>query len=185
MMSGANDTAPSVMLSPNAKNFTFDNCASFDTVTLNVQLPVRLSVSVAVHLTSVLPMGNVSPDCGEHETLTDPWPPVGAGVSKLTAMPVALTVARDTPSTHDSDGGSATGGGGGCVGVVGVLLHDAARTSAALAETTGAAIEVPERRKYWPSTTRSGRSVSRWEPGTRSETTCRPPATRSGLGRLS
>ena len=66
------------------------------------------------------------PEDGEQVTLTEPWPPVTGGVSKLTAMPAAFTVAREMPSTHDSDGASATGGGGGGGGVGAVgLLHAA------------------------------------------------------------
>ena len=45
---------------------------------------VRFSESVAVHVTAVVPIGNVSPDAGEHDTLTEPWPSVAGGVSKLT-----------------------------------------------------------------------------------------------------
>ncbi len=76
-----------------------------------------------MHFTSVVPIGKVSPDGGSHTTLTEPCPAVTGGVSKLTATPAVFTVARETPSTHDSDGGSATGGGGGGggVGVVGEL----------------------------------------------------------------
>jgi len=66
-------------------------------------------------------MGNVSPDGGAHSTLTEPCPSFTGGVSKLTAMPDALTVARETPSSQVSVGGAATGGGGGGVGVVGEL----------------------------------------------------------------
>jgi hypothetical protein len=65
----------------------------------------------------------MSPDGGEHSTLTEPCPSFTGGVSKLTAMPDALTVARETPSVHVSVGGAATGGGGGGggVGAVGEL----------------------------------------------------------------
>jgi len=78
-----------------------------------------------------MPIGKVSPEDGEQVTLTEPWPPVTGGVSKLTAMPLALTVAREMPSIQDSEGGSAIGGGGGGggVGAVGVLLQAAPSAS--------------------------------------------------------
>jgi hypothetical protein len=46
-------------------------------------------------------------------------------------MPLAFTVAREMPSTHDSEGGSAIGAvaGGGGVGAVGVLLQAAPSAS--------------------------------------------------------
>src|SRR6187402_1739168 len=84
--------SPAVMLSPNARYRTFDSCASFDTLTLKVHVPVRFSASVAVQVTSVAPIGNVAPDCGEHDTVTEPWPPLIGGVSKLTLVPLVLTV---------------------------------------------------------------------------------------------
>ena len=125
-----NVTSPAVMLSPNARKRVFDNCASLDTVTGNSHEAVRFKESVAVHFTSVMPIGKVSPEDGEHVTLTEPWPPVTGGASKLTAMPAAFTVAREMPSTHDSEGASATGGGGGGGGVGAVgLLHAAPSAS--------------------------------------------------------
>src|SRR6186997_1866272 len=78
-------TSPAVMLSPNARKRVFDSCASFETVTLNEHSPLRFRESVAVHFTSVVPIGNISPDEGEHSTLTEPWPSFTGGVSKLTA----------------------------------------------------------------------------------------------------
>ena len=104
-----NVTSPAVMLSPNARKRVFDNCASLDTVTWNSHDAVRFSESVAVQFTAVVPIGKVSPEDGEQVTLTEPWPPVTGGVSKLTAMPAAFTVAREMPSPHDSEGASATG----------------------------------------------------------------------------
>jgi hypothetical protein len=56
-----------------------------------------------------MPIGKVSPEAGEHVTLTEPWPPVTGGESKLTAMPLAFTVAREMPSIQDNEGGSAIG----------------------------------------------------------------------------
>ena len=83
-----------------------DNCASFETVTWNEHSPLRFRESVALHFTSVVPIGKVSPDAGEHVTLTEPWPAVTGGVSKLTATPAGFTVARElprrTPATGDS-----------------------------------------------------------------------------------
>ena len=130
-----NVTSPAVMLSPNARKRVFDNCASLDTVTGNSHDAVRLRESVAVHFTSVTPIGKVSPEDGEHVTLTEPWPPVTGGESKLIAMPAAFTVAREMPSTHDSEGASATGGGGGGggVGAVGLLQAGAKRQRQAIA----------------------------------------------------
>ena len=46
------------------------------TTTLNVHVPVLFDGSVAVHVTSVVPVGNAKPDAGEHSTvalqLSDP-----------------------------------------------------------------------------------------------------------------
>jgi hypothetical protein len=108
-----------------------------ETVIGNSHEAVRFKESVAVHFTAVMPIGKVSPEDGEHVTLTEPWPPVADGVSKLTAMPAAFTVAREMPSTHDSEGGSATGGGGGGGGGVGAvgLLHAAPSTSVSVIAT--------------------------------------------------
>ena len=47
------------MLSPNARNLVFDNVGSFETVMGNEHSEVRLSESVAVHFTSVVPIGKV------------------------------------------------------------------------------------------------------------------------------
>jgi hypothetical protein len=78
---------------------------------------------------------NVVPDSGEQDVVTDPWPSLTGGASKLIAMPAAFTVAREIPSTHVSDGGSATGGGGGGggVGVVGLLQAAPSARIAAIA----------------------------------------------------
>jgi hypothetical protein len=113
------------MLSPNARYFTRWIVGIRDTVTLNEHVPVRLNESVAVQVTEVVPIGKFPPDSGVQLTLTVPCPAVAVGVSKLTDRPVALAVARDTPSTQVTEGASATGGGsGGCgVGAAGVLLH--------------------------------------------------------------
>ena len=86
-------------------------------MTLNEHSPVRFSESVAVQVTSVVPIGKVEPDPGAHATLTVPCPSVTGGVSKLTSKPAAFTVGARKPSPHDSDGGFATGGGGGGGGV--------------------------------------------------------------------
>jgi hypothetical protein len=76
---------------------------------------------VALQFTAVVPIGKFSPEPGEHVTLTGSFPPVADGVSKLTVNPPAFTVARDTPSPHDSTGaGGGGGGGGGGVGAVGL-----------------------------------------------------------------
>jgi hypothetical protein len=105
-----------------------------DTVTGNAHEAVRFNVSVAVQLTSVVPIGKFSPEDGEHVTLTDPWPPVAGGASKLTAIPAGFTVDREIPSPHDKDGGSATGGGGGGgVGEVGLLHAEPSTTVSAVA----------------------------------------------------
>src|SRR4029453_16009057 len=85
-----NETSPAVMLSPNARKRVFDNCGSLETVIGNSHEAVRFKESVAVHFTAVMPIGKVSPEDGEHVTLTEPWPPVADGVSKLTAVPAAL-----------------------------------------------------------------------------------------------
>jgi hypothetical protein len=53
-------------------------------------------------------------------------------VSKLTATPVAFTVARETPSTHDNVGGLAGGGGGGGGGVGAAGLLHAAPTASVI-----------------------------------------------------
>src|SRR5215213_5167539 len=116
-------TSPAVRLSPNARNFVFDSVGSLETFTANEHVAVRLSESVAVQLTVVVPIGKVVPGEGSQVTLTVPCPSVAEGMSKLIASPPAFTVERARPSIQDSDGGLATGGGGGGggVGVVGVL----------------------------------------------------------------
>jgi hypothetical protein len=118
------------MLSPNAKNLVFDSVGSFDTVTSNAHVAVRLRESVAVHVTVVVPIGKLEPDPGEQVTLTVPWPAVAVGASKSSVIPPGLIVERDTASPHVNAGASATGGGGGGgVGAVGVLLQpDASAT---------------------------------------------------------
>jgi hypothetical protein len=107
-----------------------------ETVTLNEHVLVRLSESVAVQLTCVLPIGKFWPDSGVHDTVTVPWPPVADGVSNVMAMPLAFTVERDSPSPHDNDGASATGGGvttgGSGVGDTGVFVHEATVTAKAM-----------------------------------------------------
>ena len=95
-------------------------------MTLNEQVPVRFSESVAVQVTVVVPIGKVRPEAGEHVTFTEPLPSVTGGASKSTATPPALTVVREMPSTHASDGGFATGGGGGGGGGVGCRRRPAA-----------------------------------------------------------
>ena len=60
------------MLSPNARNRVFDNVGSLEMLTANEQVPVRLSESVAVQVTSVEPIGKLEPEPGEHVTLTVP-----------------------------------------------------------------------------------------------------------------
>jgi hypothetical protein len=129
---GVNDatgtvTSPAVMLSPNARNRVLDNVGSLEMLTANEHVPVRLSESVAVQVTSVEPIGKLEPEPGEHVTLTVPWPPVTGGASKSSVIPAALVVEREMASTHAKVGGFATGGGGGGggVGAVGVLLQPA------------------------------------------------------------
>lgn len=116
-------TSPAVMLSPNARKRVLDNVGSFEMLTANEHVPVRLSESVAVQVTSVEPIGKLEPEPGEHVTLTVPSPPVTGGASKSSVMPAALVVEREIASTHSNDGGLATGGGGagGGVGAVGEL----------------------------------------------------------------
>ena len=41
-------------------------------VTVNVQFPALPAASVAVHVTVVVPTGNVAPDAGTHTTVTGP-----------------------------------------------------------------------------------------------------------------
>jgi hypothetical protein len=108
---------------------------------LKEQLAERFSVSVAVQLTSLVPIGKVVPDSGLQVTLTVPSPSCVDGFSKLTASPPALVVARESPSTQLIDGGFATtgGGGGGGVGVVGLLLQET------LTRTTSRVVVSPAR----------------------------------------
>ena len=54
------------MLSPKARKRARDSCGNLVTLTLNSQLAVRLSASVAVHLTVVDRPGSIDPDSGEH-----------------------------------------------------------------------------------------------------------------------
>ena len=87
---------------------------------------MRFRESVAVHVTAVVPMGKVSPEDGEHVTVTEPWPSVTGGVSKFTPCrrrsPWRVRCPRRTTATGESATGG--GGGGGGVGAVG-LLHAA------------------------------------------------------------
>ena len=53
----------------------------FDTVTLNVQLPVRFDVSVTVHVTVVIPTGKQNPEAGAQTTDCTPQLSLPDGVA--------------------------------------------------------------------------------------------------------
>ena len=66
MISGASDTAPSVMLSPNAMNFVFAIVCDTRTVTANPHDACAMSASVAVQRTAVSPMAKMLLEPGSH-----------------------------------------------------------------------------------------------------------------------
>jgi len=113
MMSGANDTAPSVMLSPNAVNFVFAIVRDTRTVTPNSQDARAISASVAVQRTAVSPIANMLLEPGSHWTLYGSRPPFGTGASKCTSVPCGLVASRTTAVGHDISSWEDGGGGGG------------------------------------------------------------------------
>ncbi len=66
MIRGASDTAPSVMLSPNATNFVLAIVCDTRTVTLNPHEACAMSASVAVQRTAVSPIAKLLLEPGSH-----------------------------------------------------------------------------------------------------------------------
>ena len=62
-----------------AGHATVGACVSC-TVTVNEQVPVFAEASVAVHVTVVVPTGNVEPDTGTHATVAPGQLSVAVGV---------------------------------------------------------------------------------------------------------
>ena len=60
------------------------------TMTWNVQLPVLPDVSVAVHVTSVVPTGKDVPEAGTHDTVALPQLSLAVGVVKVAVAEHAL-----------------------------------------------------------------------------------------------
>lgn len=83
------------------------------TVTPNEHELERLSASVAVHNTVVVPIGNVDPEVGAHATTTGVCPSTADGVVNVTVVPPADVVLVMTAGGHVNVGGSGTVGGGG------------------------------------------------------------------------
>ena len=67
---GSGEVVPSVMLSPKATKRTDDSTGTAETMTENPQAPDLPRLSVAVHVTRVVPRGNDVPDAGAHAVET-------------------------------------------------------------------------------------------------------------------
>src|ERR1051325_6379120 len=63
------------------------------TVTVNVQVALWPQLSLAVHVTVVVPMGKVLPLGGLHTTVTGAQPPPVVGAGYVTLAPAALDAA--------------------------------------------------------------------------------------------
>src|ERR1017187_727488 len=84
--------SPAVMLSPNARtrvptSFGIGG-AGTTTITSSEQVACRLIASIAVHVTVVLPAGNVVPDAGAQLDVTGGVPPLAVGLPYVTAADV-------------------------------------------------------------------------------------------------
>jgi len=72
--------SPAVRLSPNATNLDRLSCGGAVTVTMNVHSPITFFVSIAVHVTGVVPIWNVVSLAGMHDNCTGGVPPAAVGV---------------------------------------------------------------------------------------------------------
>jgi hypothetical protein len=76
------------------------------TTVRNVHEPVRLTWSVAVHVTAVTPRGNTDPLAGAQETVVGGKPSTTAAGGYVTAMGCAVGDDRVTGAGHTALGGS-------------------------------------------------------------------------------
>jgi hypothetical protein len=146
-----------VRLSPKARKRVTLRRGGAVTVTLNLQTSVRATLSVAVQLTVVTPIGNIAPLAGEQDTVVGGVPPV--------AVAALYEIASDSP---DSDGTvigagqNALGDSNNCVGRNGVSLHPCSKIMAwATPASTARILEVEREVRrtaalpdYDPSSTR-------------------------------
>jgi hypothetical protein len=86
-------TSPAVTLSPNARKLVRCSVGSRVTLTEKLQEAWRLTASVAVQLTFVVPTGNCDPEEGVQATVTGNWPPELAGAAYATCAVVVVVVA--------------------------------------------------------------------------------------------
>ena len=100
------------MLSPNARNRVFEIFGGTVTVTLKLQDPWRVRLSVAVHVTTVEPGANAVPDGLEQITATGGSPPTTAGVLKMIGIAAPSGETTAIGAGHSNDGASAIGFGG-------------------------------------------------------------------------
>ena len=108
---GSGEVVPSVMLSRKATKRTDDSTGTAETMTVNPQAPELPRLSVAVHVTRVVPSGNDVPDAGVHTVETGATPPVGTGVSKVTTGDCPRCASAWTSAGHVT-AGAGTGGSG-------------------------------------------------------------------------
>src|SRR3990172_4127214 len=80
---GAGDTSPAVRESPNATKRVKRSSGGGRTSTVKLQLALRLSASVAVQVTGVVPIGKAFVAGTEQVTGTGGDPPCAAGIWKL------------------------------------------------------------------------------------------------------
>src|SRR5688572_16967281 len=100
------------MLSPKARMRLRRSRGAAATVTANEHDAVRDCVSVAVHSTVVLPIGNSALDCGVHLTVTGCAPPSTEGESKLTIAGPLNGAVMAIGEGQDTEGGGAAIGAG-------------------------------------------------------------------------
>ena len=102
---------PSVMLSPNARNFVFSSWGIGVTTTEKLQPALWPRESVASHVTPVMPLLNGVPDAGLQATVTGGAPLSGRGVSNATVGMAPLCAMTDTSAGQFRMGSSMTGVG--------------------------------------------------------------------------
>src|SRR4051812_15928177 len=106
------------------------------TFTVNVQLALRASASVASHVTVVFPTEKRAPGAGSQLTMTGGWPCSAKGISKFTGGRPATRASADRSAGQLIAGGLGTGGGAGATGVAARRLPQS--TASAVAMTMAA-----------------------------------------------
>lgn len=96
-----------MMLSPNATNRVAESCIGLVTVTVKLQDPIRATPSRAVHVTDVVPTGNLESLGGVQASAIGCVPPVTSGFGYATGI---ATPAGD--STVRAEGHVKAGPGG-------------------------------------------------------------------------